>query len=427
MPDRSKGRPRKIERVRGTQDFLPEESARWEAAEKIIRGKFALFGFGEIRTPIIESAEVFRRPLGAGSDVVVKEMYEFKDKGGRDLALRPEGTASVVRAYVEHGLYAKGGRCKLFYLCPIFRYDRPQAGRYRQHHQAGIEVFGDATPSQDAEVVLLGREILRALEVSEDGYEVRVSSSGCPKCRPGYIANLKEHLAGRKNKLCKDCSGFRWEHSPLRILDCKNESCREATEDVPRAWDYLCPECLAHFESFCKFMEQFRIAAVRDPRLVRGLDYYTRTCFEFVKKDGGAQGTLIGGGRYDGLVELLGGPATPGVGFGMGLERVLAESPIKAEEKGIEYYVVAADKNGHQAAIDAWEAIWREGISCELGQEGKSLNAQMRAANASGAKYVVIVGLAEAGPDCLAVKDLSSGKQEMVSMEDFVSRLRKKS
>jgi histidyl-tRNA synthetase len=426
VPERSKGRPRKIERVRGTQDFLPEESARWHAAEERIREIFALYNFGEIHTPVIEPVEVFRRPLGAGSDAVVKEMYEFKDKGGRDLALRPEGTASVVRAYIEHGLYAKGSRCKLFYICPIFRYDRPQAGRYRQHHQAGVEVFGDLSSALDAEVIGLGRDILSALEVSKDSYEIRRNSSGCPRCRPAYIQELRKFLESRKAKLCKDCSGYRFDNSPMRVLDCKEEFCRKLTEDAPVIGDRLCEDCTNHLLSVTSFLEKTGIASIRDKRLVRGLDYYTRTCFEFVKRDGGAQGTLIGGGRYDGLVELMGGPATPGVGWGMGLERVLAESGLQVPKAKLEYYVVAASKEARADAIEVCAWIRESRRACEAGQEGKSFNGQMRAANASGAQYAVLVGLTEAGPGQVALKDLRTGKQEMLPKDDLFSRLRQK-
>ncbi len=423
MAEAGKGRSRKIERVRGTQDLLPEEAARWWQAECRIRKVLSVYGYGEIRTPVFESSELFRRPLGEGSDVVAKEMYEFQDKGGRLLALRPEGTAPVVRAFIERGLYAKGGRARLFYFGSIFRYDRPQAGRYREHHQLGIEAFGDPGPAQDAEVLAAGAAILSALEVC--GWIALVNSSGCPECRPEYTRKLKAFLQERRERLCKDCSGYRIEHSPLRALDCKVESCRDATRDAPVIRDSLCGKCSAHHASFLSFAADSGIRIEENPRLVRGFDYYTRTCFEFIMAGKGSQDALIGGGRYDGLVEMLGGPATPAIGFGMGLERVMAVSPLKAGGTAPEVYVVAASPEAFVQAFNLASELRRAAIPCGVGIEGKSMNSQMRAANSSGARYAVITGLSEAPSEgAIVIKDLASGSQEAVSREVLPARLK---
>lgn len=408
----------RIEAVRGTQDLLPEDAARWQEAELRIRGVLARYGFGEIRTPVFEHAELFRRSLGLGSDVVAKEMYEFADKGGRQLALRPEGTASVVRAFIEHALPQKGGRHKLFYSCPVFRYDRPQKGRFRQHHQFGVEVFGNPAPSQDVEVMDAGDAILRELGVT--GYERRINSNGDPACRPAFEAALRAFVEGRKDRVCEGCAGYRLEHNVLRVLDCKVESCRAATADAPRLVDHLCDACRAHHEAVLAHLRTLGMEVVPDPRLVRGLDYYTRTCFEFVPQDAGQQGTLLGGGRYDGLVELLGGPSTPGVGFGMGVERVLAAAPPVAVAPSLIAFVLATTDDAYPRAFRLAQALRRAGVACELGQEGKSLNSQLRASGSSGAGWAVFVG---AGTGPVGLKDLATHVQEDVAEEAVAGRL----
>lgn len=408
----------RIEAVRGTQDLLPEETARWTAAEASARLILSRYGFGEIRTPVFEHVELFKRPLGEGSDVVAKELYEFTDKGDRRLALRPEGTAPVVRAYLEHGLYAKGSRHKLFYLGPVFRYDRPQAGRYRQHHQIGVEVFGNAAPSQDAEVMELGDALLRELGVT--GYERRINSNGDAACRPGYEAALRSFVESRKGDLCKDCSGYRLEHNILRVLDCKIERCRAVTADAPKLTDHLCEACRSHHDGVLSHLRTLGLDVMPDPRLVRGFDYYTRTCFEYVPTGAGQQGTLLGGGRYDGLVKLLGGPDTPAVGWGMGLERVLAATPPVNGPATPGAYVIAAVPEGFSRALRITQALRRAGVTAELGAEGKSLASQLRAAGSAGARRALFVG---AGTGSIGFKDLAAGTQEELPESDVIARL----
>ncbi len=407
----------RIEAVRGTQDLLPDDAGRWALAEQRIRAVLRTYGFGEIRTPVFEHVELFKRPLGEGSDVVAKELYEFEDKGGRKLALRPEGTAPVVRAYLEHGLYAKGSRHKLFYLGPIFRYDRPQAGRYRQHHQVGVEVFGNAAPSQDAEVMELGDALLKELGVT--GYERRINSNGDAQCRPAYEAALKAFVESKKAEVCKDCSGYRLEHNILRVLDCKNEHCRTVTADAPKLTDHLCENCRTHHEGVLTHLRTLGIEVTPDPRLVRGFDYYTRTCFEFVPKGAGQQGTLLGGGRYDGLVKLLGGPDTPAVGWGMGIERLLAAATLPATASAPRAYVLPAAPEAFGRALKIAMDLRHTGVACEMAAEGKSLASQMRAAGSTGAAWAVIVG----GTGPVAVKNLESSEQVDVAESDLVAKL----
>lgn len=419
----SPSQPQKIERIeapRGTQDLLPEDAERWQATENRIRGWMARFGFREIRTPVFEHAEVYRRPLGSGSDIVAKEMYEFDDKGGRRLALRAEGTAPVVRAFIEHSLHQKGGRHKLFYLCPVFRYDRPQKGRYREHHQVGVEAFGSPSASQDAEVMALGSELLHDLGVGT--FERRVNAGGCPACRPGYLAALRAFLEPLRDRLCEDCRGPRMEHNVMRVLDCKVDGCRRETAAAPAPMDHLCADCRAHHDGLLGHLRTLGVDVLEDRRLVRGFDYYTRTVFEYMPRDAGQQGTLLGGGRYDGLVELLGGPATPAVGWGMGLERVLAAAPAPAPARGggVQAYVLATSSDAFPRAFALVHALRRAGVACELGQEGKSLNSQLRSSGSSGAAWAVFVGPG-AGP--VGLKNLATHAQEDLAEADLVKRL----
>lgn len=418
MPEPHSPKPRKVEAVRGTQDLLPDVAARWQQAEGAIRGVLGRYGFGEIRTPIFEHVELFRRSSGLGSDAVVKELYEFTDKGGRQLALRPEGTPAVVRAYIDASLHQKGGRHKLFYIGPIFRYDRPQKGRYRQHHQVGVEVFGNPAPSQDAEVIALGDAVLGVLGVT--GYERRINTNGDGECRPGYEAALRAFVEARRTQVCEDCRGYRLEHNILRVLDCKIESCRAVTADAPRLIDHLCASCRTHHDGVLAHLRTLGVEVTPDPRVVRGLDYYTRTCFEFVPRDAGQQGTLLGGGRYDRLVEALGGPAIPAVGFGMGIERVLEAAAPAPAPAGVAAYVLATEDGAFSRALALTQALRGAGVACELGQEGKSLNSQLRASGSSGAGWAVFV---PPGSAPIGLKNLATHAQEDLAEADVIAKL----
>ena len=306
---------------KGTRDVLPEESYRWQRLEALIRGVVAKYGLLEVRTPVIEHTELFLRAIRISIDIVQKEMYTFEDKGGRSITLKPEGTAGVVRLFVEHGLFGDVQPTKLFYLnSPVFRYERPQAGRLREHHQFGVEIFGAPAPSADAECIAIVLEVLDAVGLK--GLSVRLNSIGCPHCRPRYHEALRAYLAGRYDELCETCRA-RYETNPLRILDCKTPSCGEIVAQAPNIMDFLCDDCRAHMDRLLVLLDAMGVRYELTPTLVRGLDYYTRTVFEVFSERIGAQGAICGGGRYDGLVEQLGGPACPGVGFGLGMERLL--------------------------------------------------------------------------------------------------------
>jgi histidyl-tRNA synthetase len=309
-----------IQRPKGTEDVLPKDIYKWHYIEDIVKRVAKNFGYTEIRTPIFEHTELFERGVGDTTDVVEKEMYTFIDRGNRSVTLKPEGTAPVARALIEHKLYADTQPVKMFYITPVFRYERPQARRYRQHHQFGVEVFGTPNPSADAEVISLAMTVYKILGVKN--LELRINSVGCPKCRAEYHIILKQYLEGRLDKLCTTCQG-RYERNPMRIIDCKSNACQAELKDVPLILDHICDECKEHFETLKKYLESSELEYVVDPRIVRGLDYYTKTAFEIITDEIGKRGTICGGGRYDRLVEDCGGPDTPGVGFGMGLERTI--------------------------------------------------------------------------------------------------------
>ena len=314
---------------KGTNDILPSQISEHQYIESVLFEIAQRFGFKEIRTPVFEHTELFQRGVGETTDVVQKEMYTFEDKGGRSITLRPEGTAGAVRAFLEHGLFNDAAPSKLCYLLNCYRYEKPQAGRWREFQQFGVEMFGSASPAADAEVISLANEIFAFLGV--DGLELEINSIGCPKCRADYHKALKEYFAGKKENLCPTCLG-RLEKNPMRILDCKSPVCKEIAQDAPNITDYLCADCKEHFEGVQAYLTGMNIAFTVNPRIVRGLDYYTRTVFEFVSTDIGSQGTVCGGGRYDGLVKELGGPDTPALGFGMGTGRLL----MVMKNRGIE-------------------------------------------------------------------------------------------
>ena len=305
---------------RGTQDILPEDVRRWQWLEETFRRLCAVYGYGEIRTPVFEATELFTRSVGEETDIVSKQMYTFKSRGGDSLTLRPEGTAPAVRAAIQHNLLGQGGVVKLYYAGPIFRYEKPQKGRYRQFHQVGVEAFGSPGPQLDAEMLAFARDLLAAVGITNVSLEL--NSVGCPQCRPRYRDALRNALAGARSELCPDCTR-RYEANPLRILDCKVERCRELSADVPVILDVLCDDCKAHLQGVEHGLQALDVPYTINPHIVRGLDYYTRTAFEFIAGGLGAQDTVLAGGRYDGLVEELGGPPTPAIGFAAGMERLL--------------------------------------------------------------------------------------------------------
>ncbi|GBD13768.1 Histidine--tRNA ligase [bacterium HR24] len=410
---------------RGTQDILPEEQPYWDWVRDTAARLAGLFGYGRIDTPVFEPAALFVRTTGEATDIVQKEMYVFQDRGGQELALRPEGTAPVCRAYLEHGLHARPQPVRLWYIAPIFRYDRPQAGRYRQHHQFGVEAIGDESPALDAEVI----ELLWSLygELGLSGLTLRLNSIGDRNCRPAYVAVLREYYSDKLDRVCADCRD-RFQRNPLRLLDCKQESCQPVIAGAPALTDHLCAECAEHFAQLRGYLDALGIPYELEPRLVRGFDYYTRTVFEVHPPVEGAQSAIGGGGRYDGLIEELGGPPTPAVGFGTGIERIILN--LKRQEvavpqgRGVQAFVAYQGAQARLSALRLASRLRRQGIATVVATGDRSLKAQMRQADARGARYALILGPREVETGTVTVRRLADGHQETLPAEEVVSRLR---
>lgn len=414
---------------RGTSDILPGVTEIWRHIEKTVSDVMRAFGYREIRTPVFEHTELFERGVGETTDIVEKQMYTFEDRGGRSITLRPEGTAPVVRAFVQHRLYGRGLPQKLWYVQPMFRYERPQAGRARQFHQFGAEALGSLDPACDVEMIAIPLEVYRRLGIER--YQVLLNSIGCPRCRPAYRDALRAYLGQRLDQLCATCRS-RYERNPMRILDCKSEGCRRAAAGAPASLDYLCSECRDHFAAVRQLLDALEIGYTVDTRLVRGLDYYTKTVFEVVTDALGAQDTLAAGGRYDGLVEELGGPPTPAVGFGAGMERaVLAlERAGKAvvESDRIDAYVVSLGEEARRAAVSLAWRLRQRGVAVAYDYRDpaggeRSLRAQMKAAGKAGAPWVVIVGDGELARSAVAIKRMADGAQWEVPLSEAPERV----
>ncbi|HVL07515.1 MAG TPA: histidine--tRNA ligase [Acidimicrobiales bacterium] len=404
----------------GTRDVLPPESARWERLVALFAGAVERAGYGLVLSPMFEDVGVFER-VGEGTDVVRKEMYDFEDKGGRRVALRPEGTASVVRAYVQH---RPTPPFKAWYTAPNFRYERPQAGRFRQHHQLGVEALGTDDADLDVEVVALAWAVCAALGLTR--VTLLLNSLGDDVCRPPYLDALREFLAVRE--LCDEHAGT-YEKNPLRVLDCKRDICRAATEDAPRLVDLLCPPCGAHFARVQAGLDSLGVGYVLQPRLVRGLDYYTRTTFELAADAlDSAQNAVGGGGRYDKLAEALGGPPTPGIGFGMGIERLMlacdAEGVFPGPASTVDVWVV--DATGGSAALALTHELRAAGVSTDRSFDGRSMKSQFKSADRSGARLALVVGDNEVAAATVTVRDLRAGDQETVARADVVEHVRKR-
>ncbi|HOR85276.1 MAG TPA: histidine--tRNA ligase [Bacillota bacterium] len=410
---------------KGTKDILPSEVYKWHYVENIIREICALHGYREIRTPIFEHTELFERGVGETTDVVQKEMYTFMDKGERSITLKPEGTSPTVRAFVEHSIFNEPQPTKAYYLIPCFRYEKPQSGRLREHHQFGVEALGTSDPSVDAEIINIAMMLYGRLGVED--LEIRINSVGCPKCRAEYNKKLKEYLSKRLDNLCETCRE-RYEKNPMRIIDCKEEKCKQQLSDIPYMLDNTCNECREHFEGLKNSLEALGLAYVVDPRIVRGLDYYTKTAFEIVSNDIGAQGTVCGGGRYDGLVKECGGPDTPGIGFGLGLERLL----LVVGNRGIDIpvpvymdvYIANIGDKGSKEALRQINKLRKEGIKAEKDYMGRSLRSQMKYANKINAGYVVVLGDEEIKSGRIKVKDMGTGNEEEINLEDLADYIK---
>ncbi len=407
---------------KGAPDWLPERSALFERVIDEALSAFRIYGFGRIETPAFENTDLFLRGLRSDSEIVTKEMYTFEDKGGRSLTLRPDMTAPVMRAVLEHNLHRKGLPLKFYYTVPVFRHERPQSGRYRQHTQVGIEVVGSPGPDIDAEVVLLAADVYRRVGL---GVELRVNSLGHPVCRAAYLPILQSFLRAHAGELCADCNR-KIETNPLRTFDCKLEADRKVMAEAPLITSHLCDECAAHFGEVRKSLEKSGVTFEEDPTLVRGLDYYERTLFEFTAPGLGSQDAVGGGGRYDGLSELLGGPRLPGIGFGIGVDRIV----LALEAEGVlvpvrlDVFVVCATKAVQDKASSTAAALRNAGIRTDLDLDDRTVKAQFKAADRLGARWAVVVGEAEVADGSYTVKDMQSGDESRVADEDLVAKLK---
>lgn len=406
---------------RGTQDVLPEQSAKWQHLEKTAMRVAETFGFKEIRFPTFEHTELFARGVGDSTDVVQKEMYTFLDKGERSVTLRPEGTAGTMRTLIEHGLLNGALPLKVSYLTSCFRYEKPQAGRLREFHQFGAELVGTASPAADAEMIAMVSQIFDQLQI--EGIELEINSIGCPECRAKYNEALREYFRSHEDELCETCRG-RLERNPMRILDCKSPVCHKIAEGAPVILDYLCDDCRAHFDELQERLDSIGIEYTINPTIVRGLDYYTRTVFEFVSTNIGSQGTVCGGGRYDGLIELLGGPKTPSIGFAMGLERLLLlmeNTGVPFPEEGkCDIYIGSMGTKANIEAASLVNSLRAEGFKAECDLCGRSVKAQMKYADKIGAKLSCIIGDSELENGKVNVKNMAEGTSEEVYLDELI-------
>jgi len=403
---------------KGTKDVLPSESYKWHYIENTIKSVAANFGYREIRTPTFEHTELFLRGVGDTTDIVNKEMYTFTDKGDRSMTLKPEGTAGVARSFIENALGNNPQPTKMYYITPVFRYEKPQSGRLREHHQFGVELYGSPLPYADAEVIMLAKSVFDALGIKN--LELNINSIGCPACRGKYSEALKKYFHGYKDKLCPTCFE-RLEKNPLRILDCKVDECKKIAENAPVVLDYICDDCKNHHETLGKILVYCGIEYKVNPKIVRGLDYYTRTVFEFVSTEIGSQGTVCGGGRYNNLVGELGGGEVPAVGFGMGIERLMmvmesAGIPVGKEENSLVYFAPIGEAERTQV-LEIVMQLRRNGISADCDIMGKSLKAQMKYADKMKYRYVCVIGSEELTKGVVTVKNMFDKKQEEVSVD----------
>lgn len=406
-------------RVYGAEDVLPKDSYKWQFVESLMRSEADAFGFKEIRTPVFEHTELFRRGVGDTTDVVQKEMYTFDTKGGTSLTLRPEGTAGAARALLEHAIYNDGLPVKVYYLVSCYRYEKKQANRYREFHQFGLETYGTASPAADAEMICAAQSIFDRLQIG-DKLTLELNSIGCPKCRAKYYEALKEYFSQYTSELCETCLS-RLERNPMRILDCKSPVCSKIAEGAPTVLDYICDDCREHFEGVKRLLDNAGVKYVVNPKIVRGLDYYTRTVFEFVTNSLGAQGTVCGGGRYDGLIEELGGQSLPSLGFALGIERLLAlldaegvEIP-KPDECGL--YIAVMGDSAQAKAFDLLGQVRSCSIHAETDIVGRSLRAQMKYADKIGAKFSLVLGDNEIAENKAELKNMETGEKRKINLD----------
>ena len=413
---------KQIQGVKGVKDILPDDSAIWQYIQQKARNIFHTFGYSEIIIPVIESADLFLRSIGETTDIVEKEMYTFEDRDGKKIALRPEGTASVVRSYIEHNIQQTAPFSKLYYIGPMFRRERPQAGRYRQFNQIGAEVFGFEHPMIDAEMLFMLDLFFKSLNIT--GLELQLNSIGCPNCRPGFREALRNFFTGRLKELCENCQR-RFELNPLRILDCKSAHCHTLAGEAPKTLEYLCTDCLTHFNRVQDSLKKAGVSYLINQRLVRGLDYYTRTAFEFVSNSIGAQNTVAAGGRYDTLIEELGGITTPAIGFSIGMERlvsVLDSSSVEKRSSAI--FIAALGEKAQERAFDLLNQLHKEGITAIMDYSGSSLKSQMRKADKFNAAHVLIIGEDELAKGIVILRDMKNKTQVEISLLEIVGKLK---
>ena len=417
-----------IKAPRGTKDITPKDVYKWHYVEKKFREICALYGYEEIRTPIFEHTEVFARSVGDTTDVVQKEMYSFTDRGDRQLSLKPEGTAGVIRSFIENKMYADTQPTKLYYITPCFRYERPQAGRQRQFHQFGIEVLGSDGPSVDAEVISLAVQFFN--EMGLKNLSVNINSVGCPTCREEYNRKLKEYLDKKVDVLCETCLE-RKDKNPMRVIDCKNPHCKENLQDIPFMIDHLCEDCKDHFDKLQTYLKEMDINYVVDKTIVRGLDYYKKTAFEIISNDIGSQSTVCGGGRYDGLVEMLGGPkGISGIGFALGAERLLLtleNNNIEIENpKSTDIYIATIGDAAKTKSFKLIKDLRTNHISADNDHLDKSLKAQFKYSDKLNAKYTVVIGDDELANDTATLKNMKTSEQTTIKLSELVDELKKR-
>jgi len=415
-----------IKAPRGTNDILPPFSLKWQYIEKTAREIFDLYNYQEIRIPIFEYTELFQRGIGELTDIVEKEMYTFEDKSGRSITLRPEGTASVLRSFLENKIYGKAQPTKYYYMGPMFRYERPQSGRYRQFNQIGVEVFGTDDPSVDVEVISMGMHLMKALGLEE--LELYINSIACPECRQQYEKILKDYLNENREELCDDCKR-RIDTNPLRVLDCKNKSCQGIIHNAPVITDYLCDNCQKHFDKVKKYLDLLEIDYTIDPTLVRGLDYYTNTAFEIKYSGLGAQDTIFGGGRYNGLAEEIGNKSVAGIGFAIGLERLL----MTMEEQGVEFpldsspdlYITTIGEKAREESFVMLDNLRKAGLKAAIDYNNRSVKGQMKAADRLNANYTVIIGDNELEQGFATIRNMKSGEEKEIELADLIEEMQK--
>jgi histidyl-tRNA synthetase len=410
---------------RGTNDIVPADGAKWRYIEETTRRICKNYGFREIRTPVFEHTELFERGVGDTTDVVQKEMYTFEDKGGRSITLRPEGTAGAARAFLERNLYAEPLPAKLYYNIGCYRYEKPQAGRLREFHQFGVECYGASGPAIDAEVIMLAESVLKALKIPQ--LKLNINSIGCPTCRAEYNKALREYFSNCYDELCDTCKS-RFEKNTLRILDCKSPVCKKLCEGAPMLLDYICSDCSDHFEGLKKYLDASGVDYNIDPTIVRGLDYYTKTVFEFKTSLPGTQSTVCGGGRYDGLIEELGGSPTPGIGFAMGIERIIlameAASVMPEFDESPQLFIATIGEEADVYSLSLIKKLRDENVFAVRDYNGRSLKAQMKYADKIGAKYSIVLGETEVHEGKAKLKNMTTGEEKEICLSDSANAIK---